>query len=686
VGIFYRGERDTPDDPTASWFRERMRDAERTGDGIALAEACAALAGHDAMAFNLVVNPALAARADLREEALAALRRLVPTLGDDQYNAVVSTIEAAGLDVDTERAPDDPTTSWFREGVREAERRVDAIALAEACATLKGRGSLAFGTVVTPELAARTDVCEEALAALRRLIPEVRDDQCDAVFRTIEAAGLDVDIGPPRAAFLARTVTWLREQIAVHQYGNVVGLAAACATMTRGSWSQPPDQRVFGRVIPSRLYMEPVREQALAAIRARIPTMTNLEVEAVAQIARNHGLPLDFWPGLAEREARKLKRYAARLAECAHAAASEPRNPDLERDIEASLERNEPNDAAFAVLGDWLQMQAHPRGELIALQLRGADAADYLSLHDDVLLGPLRPDRLIHDGMYQQAFTWQRGFIHRAHLSNVEHEVQSELALAELLELVFCHPSARYLHELVIGIDGDPSDGLRDAPIAMIAAMAPMTLRSLVLGEFDYPTETAISWYRYGDLALLWPSLARLCRLVVQGAGMQLGEIMLPDLEHAEFRTGGLPWAAARAIAEAHWPKIRSLDVWFGDHDYGGDATIDDVQPLLARTDLVHLTRLGLMNAAFTDEICAALVDAPIINHLAELDLAMGTMTDEGAGHLVNAAARWPSLPKLVVSDNCLTPDAIVALRRVFPSVITDDQKGPHERRPSVGE
>jgi hypothetical protein len=572
--------------------------------------------------------------------------------------------------------------------VRDAERSGDGIALAEACAVLAGHDTMAFGMVVNPALATRADLRDEALAALRRVIPTLRDDQCDAVFSTIEAARLDVDIGPRREAFLARTLRWLREQLAECQNGNVVSLANVCARMAGG-------QMVFGMVLPHSLNLEPIRQQGLAVLRARISTMTDYELERVAQIARDFRLPLDLGPRLAqleaarqtrerEREARKQERAAARLAERAQAAAGDLRNRDLERDIEASFERNEPNDAAFAVLGDWLQTRGHPRGELIALQLRGAETAGLLTRHADILLGPLWSHRLIRDGSDREAFTWQRGFIHRAHLANVTDA--AELSLAELLELLFSHPSARYLHELVIGIYRDPSDGPIVGSTSVIAANAPATLRSLVLGEFAYPDDAEISWYEHGNLAPLWPRLARLRRLVVQGAEIELGAIVLPELEHAEFRTGGLPRAAARAISEARWPRMRSLDVWYGDANYGGDTTIDDVEPLLARTDLPHLTRLGLMNADFTDDICAALADAPIMRQLAELDLAMGTMTDEGASHLVNAAKRWPNLTKLVVSSNCLTPDAIVALRRVFPSVISDDQKGPDRRYPSVGE
>src|SRR5207244_9921027 len=96
------------------------------------------------------------------------------------------------------------------------------------------------------------------------------------------------------------------------------------------------------------------------------------------------------------------------------------------------------------------------------------------------------------------------------------------------------------------------------------------------------------------------------------------------ELQHLELRTGGLSAENARAIATARLPRLRHLDVWYGDPNYNGDATIVEVRALIARTDLPELVELGLMNAAFTDEICGALRDAPLIAQVEKLDLSKG--------------------------------------------------------------
>lgn len=116
---------------------------------------------------------------------------------------------------------------------------------------------------------------------------------------------------------------------------------------------------------------------------------------------------------------------------------------------------------------------------------------------------------------------------------------------------------------------------------------------------------------------------------------------------------------------------------------------MDDVEPLLRRVDLTHLAHLGLMNAAFTDNICRALTESSIAPQLHELDLSLGTMTDAGAEALARARA-FPKVTRLDGSRNYVSDDGIALLREVFPEVIAEDQREADDdednRYPSVGE
>ena len=385
--------------------------------------------------------------------------------------------------------------------------------------------------------------------------------------------------------------------------------------------------------------------------------------------------------------------------------AGEVRNPDLEQAIEADpYDKN-----AYSVLGDWLQGQGDPRGELIALQLADKDkqARALIEKHADYFLGPLAEHQHTYDGDEEPAFYWDYGFIHGLRLSH-NHYANEELegSLAEILDLVLRHPSGRFLTEITFGFNNDPNeDDLQDL-IDLLAKRAPPTIRKLHFGEYKYAgggsvgmggDDTEISWYSIGDLGKLWKAVPGLRSLITQGGssqsamggGLQLGKIELPNLTHAEFRTGGLEKANARAIATAAFPNIEHLDIWYGDDNYGGDATVKDVALLLGRTDLPKLRHLGLMNAQFADELPEALVGSKLLPQLRELDLSMGCMTDEGARAIAQHKDAFGHLEKLNLSLNYISKAALATLKGVAKSVDTSKQRAdedPEYRHPAVGE
>ncbi|MFV2176859.1 hypothetical protein ACFHW2_38505 [Actinomadura sp. LOL_016] len=101
------------------------------------------------------------------------------------------------------------------------------------------------------------------------------------------------------------------------------------------------------------------------------------------------------------------------------------------------------------------------------------------------------------------------------------------------------------------------------------------------------------------------------------------------------FESGGLPAEIVRAVAASDLPNLEHLDLWLGDSDYGGDASVDDLVSVLAGDRLPSLRHLGLENAEWQDEIAEVVADAPVVARLESLSLAMGTRTDRGAEALV---------------------------------------------------
>jgi hypothetical protein len=141
-------------------------------------------------------------------------------------------------------------------------------------------------------------------------------------------------------------------------------------------------------------------------------------------------------------------------------------------------------------------------------------------------------------------------------------------------------------------------------------------------------------------------------------------------------------------LRAARWPRLEELDLWFGDPEYGGDCTLDDVLPLLdGRVALPALRRLGLRNAAFADELCEPLLRSPLLPQLTTLDLSLGVLSDDGAAILARGADRLAHLERLVVRENCLTAEGIAQLASIgLLGVLDADENDPEFRYVSHAE
>lgn len=384
--------------------------------------------------------------------------------------------------------------------------------------------------------------------------------------------------------------------------------------------------------------------------------------------------------------------------------AMEKRNAELERAIEAN-----PDDTdAFSVLADWLQANGEPRGELMALMLAGktAQAAQLIADKADYFLGPLAEHTRTREHDARDAFTWRLGFIHAARLSYDTYATNDRFAQADVLEALFAHPSGRYLRELSFGFNGDPNEDSLQSLIDVIAREARPTLRKVHFGDYRfagggavgmYGNDTEISWYSVGNLSKVWQALPAVETVIVQGGsaesaingGVNLGTIELPALRHLEIRSGGLDVDNARAALMATAPALEHLEVWFGMDMYGGDAAASDVEPLLARTDLPKLRRLGLRNAMFTDELPELLANSPLLRQLAALDLSLGTLTDEGASVIARHRDAFAHLELLDVSQCCLSEAGAAQLHGIAKTLVIGEQReddGPEDRYTAIGE
>ena len=191
---------------------------------------------------------------------------------------------------------------------------------------------------------------------------------------------------------------------------------------------------------------------------------------------------------------------------------------------------------------------------------------------------------------------------------------------------------------LVIGYWGASYDAGAVEPVGLLAGAAERlpNLRALFLGDIVLE-ESEISWIEHSSITPLFTAFPGLTRFEVRGAqGLALEPIRSEKLKVLRFESGGLPAAVVRAVAASDLPNLERLDLWLGVEDYGGDATMADLAPILDGERLPALRHLGLEDSQIQDEIAAAVAGAPIVARLTTLSLAMGMLTDEGAEALLS--------------------------------------------------
>lgn len=370
-------------------------------------------------------------------------------------------------------------------------------------------------------------------------------------------------------------------------------------------------------------------------------------------------------------------------------------------DLEAKMIENPGDVDLRMVYADLLQSAGDPRGELIVLQHRGnqADVDAYLAKHEDALLGPLVRFKKRFDAAESDAFEWHLGFIRKATIGYESYtagdldEDADECTADRVVSALLQHPSALLLEELTVTLNMLEDGNYFDAVCKAIAELGAPALRSLRLGEYQQAGPGGVdtgydyenSWSTLGDASGMWAKLPRLERLRLQmnlggyHAPDKVGTFDLPHLREVEVVSGGLSAENARAFASGDLPALESMELWFGDDNYGGNATPKDLEPLFAATNVPKLRHLGIMNAGFTDEAVAVLAPSPLLRQLQELTLEHGTLTAEGAQTIVAHADAFRHLKLLDVNNNCFSGGVPDDLRSVCP-VVSSEQRGEDDR------
>lgn len=301
-----------------------------------------------------------------------------------------------------------------------------------------------------------------------------------------------------------------------------------------------------------------------------------------------------------------------------------------------------------------------------------------ISEHDEVFAG-----KKIADWEPGQPVPPPRTSAVRLSVSWDQHEAGETVAgrLGKLAAL----PEAREVEALVFG-SWDPESSSDSAELVQALAGASGAfprLTAIFLGDITFD-EQEISWIQQSDVSPLLAAFPRLEELRLRGgSGLALTQPDHAGLRRLVIETGGLPPEVVQAVARANLPALRHLELWLGSSSYGGDATVDDLAPILAGTRLPSLRALGVRDAEIADEVAAAVARAPVLSRVRLLDLSLGTLSDEGAGHLVESPA-VAALEKLDLHHHYLSPAMQARLRALKPVVV--DLSEPKEAETYDGE
>lgn len=348
--------------------------------------------------------------------------------------------------------------------------------------------------------------------------------------------------------------------------------------------------------------------------------------------------------------------------------ATASRSPELEA---AVIE--DPNDeGALMVLGDWLQTQGDPRGELISLQHalrqekdpqkfleRKRTTDEHYKRHEPALLGELYPFRHLFK------LEWQIGYIRGAKLS-LHTAREDDPGLAELLGHLVSVPAAVALQELALGHAKDqPATGrYQDVLDAMASLGKPAALRTLVLGEFWPGTREPPQPGSLGTLAPL-AGFAQLRRLVLHGGPARFDELVLPELRHFEVRAY-VDNAVYRWLGVDHCPNLEHLAL-----HYAMPAGLDR---LLHARRFPKLRMLRLLRGQ-AELMLDVLADSTLLPQLEMLDLADGDMRDEAATRLVDRWSAFRHLKTFRLGQQSLSYAAVKRLRQHTTVVVNDPSR-----------
>lgn len=362
-------------------------------------------------------------------------------------------------------------------------------------------------------------------------------------------------------------------------------------------------------------------------------------------------------------------------------------------ELEAAIVEDENNLDAWQVYADWLQSQGDAWGERVSLALQRDKAkgaakakltkqiAAYDQTHAEALYGSTLAAMLDNPQFEQVALlSAPYGLFLTVKVKSPQYDWKG-VAPSTVLAAIIKSPAARLLHSISIGlIDYEYPVNLGKGIEAISKAGKLESLRTLFIGDFEYPDENEISWVAVGNVAKVLPVAPKLRALHLRGAEISLGALEHPTLESLRIETGGLPGGAVASVGKCKLPELRHMEVWLGTDEYGGSGKISQLEPLFEGSGVPKLEHLGLKNSDFEDDIAIALSKSKLLAQLRSVDLSMGTMHEPGAQAIIDNAEKFRHLLSLNLDRNFIPDDLDAQLRVLLGDIVSvDDQEEPDD-------
>lgn len=206
-------------------------------------------------------------------------------------------------------------------------------------------------------------------------------------------------------------------------------------------------------------------------------------------------------------------------------------------------------------------------------------------------------------------------------------------------------------------------------------------LEHLCLGDIPL-VETELNWLAlpHDDLSELLAAFPQLRELRIYGR-FAISPCAHGQLRGFVNRSLELTSSGVRGLLDCDLPQLEELELWTGDPTYWDtDLDLEDFQRLWT-APFPRLRRLGLCNSMLTDDLVAELVKSPLLGQLEELDLSLGTLSDEGARLLLECPA-VRNLRRLDLRHHFVSSDLVAQLDSLPLDVLVDEgiEPGPSMR------